>query len=143
VTTEVINAVEYLAQLKGQCHVSEGTPIFEWNPNIIIDDDEDDNDEETEYIGDNIHQRSNIYRYEIEETNDVDHTAQQDDDNDNEVPNNDDIDPPDDDTIDNESGTIDSLDEGTQQIDEALRNYEVETITDNDSEDIAEDCKNL
>jgi hypothetical protein len=102
-----MNAVEYLAQLEGQCHVLEGSLIFEWNPNIIIDDDENDNDEETEYINDDMYQRSNIDRYEIEETNDVDYTAQQDDDDDDEVPNNIDNDPLENNTTDNESDTID------------------------------------
>jgi hypothetical protein len=60
VTSEVINAFEYLVQLEGQRHVSEGSPIFEWNPNIIIDYNEHDSNEEPEYIEDGMYHRGNI-----------------------------------------------------------------------------------
>jgi hypothetical protein len=67
ITSEVITTVEQLAHRDGQVHVSEGCPIFEWNPNNIIDDEtEDDN-----IVDDVFHPETNINVYVTDNNIDV------------------------------------------------------------------------
>jgi Reverse transcriptase (RNA-dependent DNA polymerase) len=49
ITNEVISIVNAIGRTDGQCDTSEGSPIFEWSPNIIIDDTSDHDPDHQEF----------------------------------------------------------------------------------------------
>jgi hypothetical protein len=87
ITNEVIAIVEGMVQQEGQCPISEGSPIFEWNHNIIIDDAPEDDDQKHD---DNVYEYGNTNNTEtlwaenipeqLNETLEEDETLEEEDD---------------------------------------------------------------
>jgi hypothetical protein len=70
ITDEVISIVNAIGWADGQCDTSEGSPIFEWSPNIIIDDTSDHNPDHLEFM----EEEDATYQYAT--TNSDEHTLQ-------------------------------------------------------------------
>jgi hypothetical protein len=120
---------EQLAHRDGQSHVSEGCPIFEWNPNNIIDCEPDDDNHPHDIADDVSHSETNINGYVTDNNIDANNNlSDSEDDEDPDYESDSDSDSDDSSTDEDDNLIIDPEDQYYMEVNEQINHDVIDDV---------------